>query len=67
MDVVERLCDRIVILHKGVVVASGTFEELSRSLRGGSLEGIFADLTREEDATARAAELLERLDGEGGA
>jgi ABC-2 type transport system ATP-binding protein len=45
MDVVERVCDRIVILSEGRVVADGTFEELSAARSGGSLESIFAELT----------------------
>jgi ABC-2 type transport system ATP-binding protein len=61
MDVVERLCDRIAILDGGRVVATGTFEELSRELRGGSLESIFASLTGDGDAEARIARALAAL------
>jgi hypothetical protein len=43
------------------VVATGTFEELSRELRGGSLESIFASLTGDGDAEARIARALAAL------
>ena len=58
MDVVERLCDRIAILHGGKVAATGTFEELGRELRGGSLEGIFASLTGDGEADLRVKRVL---------
>ena len=45
MDVVERICDRIVILDGGRIAAQGTLEELERQVHGGSLESIFARLT----------------------
>ena len=59
MDVVERVCDRIVILSGGNIVADGSYEELARGEGGAgdtSLEAIFADLTGTggEDQAARA-------------
>ncbi len=46
MEVAERLCDRIGIIHKGRLVASGTMEELRRIDREQqSLEHIFLELT----------------------
>jgi ABC-2 type transport system ATP-binding protein len=62
MDVVERLCDRIAILNGGQVVATGSFEELASSLRGGSLEGIFASLTGDGDADERIARAMRALE-----
>jgi len=58
MDVVERLCHRIAILHDGRVAAIGSFEELAQRLRGGSLEGIFAGVTGDEDFEERAARVV---------
>ena len=49
MDVVERLCDRIAILDRGRIVAQGTYEELSEAGRRGTLERVFAELTRREE------------------
>jgi ABC-2 type transport system ATP-binding protein len=46
MEVAERLCDRLAIIHKGRLVACGTMEELRRiDERDQSLEHIFLELT----------------------
>jgi ABC-2 type transport system ATP-binding protein len=48
MDVVEKVSDRIVLIHDGVIVADGTFEQLKQH-DGDTLERIFANLTGKED------------------
>mgnify|MGYP000847803916 CR=1 FL=1 len=50
LAVAENLCDRIGIIHKGVLIALGGLEELKESarLREGDLEEIFLRLTYEE-------------------
>jgi ABC-2 type transport system ATP-binding protein len=48
MEVAEKLCDRIGIIHKGRLVACGTMDELKamdRNEAGQSLEEIFLELT----------------------
>ncbi len=52
MEVAERLCDRIGIIHKGRLIACGTMDELRASAAertvdsaGTSLESIFLELT----------------------
>jgi ABC-2 type transport system ATP-binding protein len=48
MEVAEKLCDRIGIIHKGRLAACGTMEELKamdRTETGPSLEEIFLELT----------------------
>jgi len=45
MDIVERVCDRIVIIDHGRIVADGTFESLQSRAKGASLERIFTQLT----------------------
>ena len=45
MDVVERISDRIVLLYNGRIAANGSFAEINRRLRSGSLEDLFAQLT----------------------
>ena len=61
MDVVERVCDRIVILHEGRVVADGSFEELASRSDERHLEGIFAQLTGGGDGAERAAAIRAAL------
>jgi ABC-2 type transport system ATP-binding protein len=65
MDVVERVCDRIVILADGRVVADGTFEQLSAARSGGSLETIFAELTGAGGEDALVARIVSAIDGNG--
>jgi ABC-2 type transport system ATP-binding protein len=48
MEVAEKLCDRIGIIHKGKLVACGTMEELKaidKTEAGQSLEEIFLEVT----------------------
>lgn len=45
MEVVEKLSDRILLLHNGVIAANGTFEELQRASLDDSLQSIFNKIT----------------------
>ncbi len=46
LEIAERMCDRIGIIHKGRLIALGTVDELhAQANRSGSLEDIFLDLT----------------------
>ena len=46
MEVAEKLCDRIAIIHKGRLIACGSMEELqARNREEQSLESIFLELT----------------------
>ncbi len=42
---VEAICDRVIIIHKGKIVADRSLEELKKSPEGVSLEGFFRRLT----------------------
>lgn len=44
MDVVEKISDRIILLHEGVVFADGKFDTLKKEY-GDTLENIFSKLT----------------------
>ena len=52
LEMAERLCDRVAILHAGRIQAEGTVAELKRSAveQGKSLEDIFLELTGSEKA-----------------
>lgn len=59
LDVVERVCDRMVILHQGAVVAAGTLDELREQAGNeGTLEAVFRAVTASEDPTRVAREIL---------
>lgn len=45
LEVAEKLCDRIGIIHRGKLVAVGTLDELRKGDQADSLENIFLELT----------------------
>ena len=49
LEVVENLCDRVVIIDRGRVVADGSVDELKGMTKRSSLEGVFSELTHAED------------------
>jgi ABC-2 type transport system ATP-binding protein len=52
LEVAERLCDRVVILHHGKKLAEGSLAELSGERAGRTLEDVFLELTRDEEGEA---------------
>jgi ABC-2 type transport system ATP-binding protein len=62
LDVVERVCERVVILHKGKVVADDRVAAL-RSSHAPTLEEVFAEVTRQEDYRQTAAEIVNAVRG----
>ncbi|MEP0842587.1 MAG: ABC transporter ATP-binding protein [Phycisphaerae bacterium] len=65
MDVVERVCDRIVIISGGRIIADGSFEELQARSKGASLERIFTQLTSSGGHEALAEQFIRALEGAG--
>jgi ABC-2 type transport system ATP-binding protein len=62
MDVVQNVCDRIVILDKGKVLADGSFAELQEQQgKNQSLEDIFSKLTSNVDHVAMATRFMRSL------
>jgi ABC-2 type transport system ATP-binding protein len=59
LEVVEKVCDRVLILRKGKVVAHDSVARLRRVMSESSLEGVFAQLTQPEDADAVANRILD--------
>src|SRR5206468_11217175 len=54
LDVVERVCERIVIVHEGRLIADGSLPQLQEATGEASLERIFNRLTATENLLARA-------------
>jgi ABC-2 type transport system ATP-binding protein len=50
LEVAERLCDRVVILHHGEKLAEGSLAELRGERAGATLEDVFLELTRDAAA-----------------
>ncbi|MGH7730142.1 MAG: ABC transporter ATP-binding protein [Candidatus Eiseniibacteriota bacterium] len=61
LDVVERVCERVVIIHEGRIVADGTVAELRERSGAATLEGAFNKLTATENLLARAEEFARAL------
>ena len=57
LDVVERVCNRVLIIHQGNLIADGTLESLKEQTKGGTLEEVFRQLTH----TAATEPLLSRV------
>ncbi|MDF1839472.1 MAG: hypothetical protein P1V35_16510, partial [Planctomycetota bacterium] len=58
-DVVERVCDRMVIIDRGEIVGQGTLDALrGQAGSSGTLEQVFLKLSHSDDPAQRAKELL---------
>ena len=59
LEVVERVCDKVIVLHKGDVVANDSIERLRTLLSQSSLEGVFAELVIRDDPEQLAKNLAD--------
>lgn len=59
METVEKLCARVVILHRGKVVADDSVARLRTMINLPTLEGIFSQLAIEQDTDAIAREIAD--------
>jgi ABC-2 type transport system ATP-binding protein len=58
LDVVERICHRVMILHQGRLAACDTVGNLRSLMHLSSLESIFRELVQQEDPRAVARDML---------
>jgi ABC-2 type transport system ATP-binding protein len=63
LEVVEKICDRVLILSKGRIVAYDSVARLRELNQKSSLEAVFAELTQTDDANTIAARMLEVVAG----
>jgi len=61
LDVVEKVCDRVLIIHKGNLIADSTPEDLKASTRQATLEEVFRKLTDSESSDPGIARIVEAL------
>jgi len=54
LDVVEKVCDRVLIIDEGTLKADGAPAELVRAHRAESLEQLFTELTAKSDVARKA-------------
>ena len=63
LEVVERVCTRIVIINQGRVVIEGTPQEIATDTRTSDLESAFNKLTGGRDAGEASADFLRAVGG----
>jgi ABC-2 type transport system ATP-binding protein len=61
LDTVERVCARVVILHKGKIVADDSVDRLRSLLELASLEAIFSQLTVQQDPASTARQIADLI------
>ena len=59
LEVVEKLCSRVVVLHRGRVVADDSVEHLRELMARDSLEDVFAQLVVREDPERVARDIAD--------
>lgn len=62
LDTVERISNRVVILHHGKVVADDSIERLRSLMELSTLEAIFSQLAVEQDSESMARSIAELID-----
>ncbi len=63
LDTVERVCSRVVILHRGKVVADDSMENLRSLMALPTLEKIFSELVVEQDTESMARQIADLIHG----
>jgi ABC-2 type transport system ATP-binding protein len=61
LDTVERMSSRVVILHKGKIVADDSIERLRSLMELPSLEAIFSQLAVEQDPSSTARQIADLI------
>jgi ABC-2 type transport system ATP-binding protein len=59
LEVVERVCDRVIVLAKGQVVADAAPRELTKLMALPTLESVFAQLVQQTDTEQVARDLVD--------
>jgi ABC-2 type transport system ATP-binding protein len=59
LEVVEKVCAKVIIIYKGKIMAEDSVERLRDLMQAPSLEEIFTQLVQQEDMEAVAKEIAE--------
>jgi ABC-2 type transport system ATP-binding protein len=65
LEVTEKICSRVIILHQGRIVADDSVDHLRELMHLPSLADIFSELVLKEDPDEVAARLVEAMSGRG--
>jgi ABC-2 type transport system ATP-binding protein len=58
LEVVEQVCNRVIVIAKGRILADAKPSELTRLMKLPNLESVFAQLVEQQDTKALARELV---------
>lgn len=61
LDVVERICERVVIVHSGRVIEDGNVAEILQRTQASSLEQAFNQLTSTQNLSQRAEDMARAI------
>ena len=61
LEVVEQVCDRVIVIAKGRVLADSPPSELVKLMSLPNLESVFAQLVKQQDTRAVAQEMVEAM------
>lgn len=61
LEIVEQLCDRVVVIAQGRIVADAPPGALARLMELPNLEQVFAQLVRQQDTRSAAREMVEAM------
>jgi ABC-2 type transport system ATP-binding protein len=59
LEIVEQLCDRVIVIAQGKIVADAPPAQLTTLMQLPSLERVFAQLVRQQDTQSAAREMVE--------
>jgi ABC-type Na+ transport system ATPase subunit NatA len=59
--VVEKMCDAVIIIERGVMVAHGSVDELKEMTMKTTLEDVFSKLTKTDDVETKAKDILSKI------
>jgi ABC-2 type transport system ATP-binding protein len=65
LEVTEKVCSKVIILHKGSIVANDSVENLRHLMKLPSLAEIFNELVIHEDTAAVASRIVNAMKAEG--
>ena len=61
LEVVERVCDRVIVLARGRILADASPRELTTLLQLPTLESVFAQLVQQSDTQHVAGEIVQAM------
>ena len=61
LEVVEQVCNRVIVIAKGRVLADAPPSDLTKLMKLPNLESVFAQLVQQEDTRSVAREVVEAI------